>query len=51
MTGKEIEALVAEDERRLGVGSREFRQQHNEIMAELNEIENKNKADAWEREE
>lgn len=43
MTTKEIEALVAEDKQRLGVGSRELQQRHNQIMNELQEIERKNK--------
>lgn len=39
MTAKEIEALVDVEERRLGVGSREFRQRHEEIMEEMEAIE------------
>ncbi len=32
MTEEELDAMVAEEEKRLGVGSKEFLQRHNEIM-------------------
>ena len=32
MTEEELDAMVEAEEKRLGVGSKEFRQRHNEIM-------------------
>ena len=45
MTNKEIEALVDAEEQRLGVGSKEFQQRHDEIMDDLCKIERRNKED------
>ena len=42
---KDIESLVAEEEIRLGVGSKKFQQRHDEIMADLAAIERRNKED------
>lgn len=39
MTKEELDAMVAEEERRLGVGSEEFVKRHNEIMDMLGQIE------------
>lgn len=38
MTKEELDAMVAEEEKRLGVGSEEFMKRHNEIMGELDQI-------------
>ncbi len=38
MTKEELDALVAEEERRLGIGSEEFMKRHNEIMEEVDQI-------------
>lgn len=38
MTREELDAMVATEERRLGVGSEEFLKRHNEIMEELDQI-------------
>lgn len=32
MTKEEFNAMIAEEEKRLGVGSKEFMERHNEIM-------------------
>lgn len=42
---KDIESLVAEEESRLGVGSKKFQQRHDDIMEDLTEIERRNKED------
>lgn len=39
MTKEELDAMMAEEEKRLGVGSEEFVRRHNEIMDELGQIE------------
>lgn len=39
MTKEELDAMVTEEEKRLGVGSEEFVRRHNEIMDELDQIE------------
>lgn len=41
MTKEELDAMVAEEEKRLGVGSEEFMKRHNEIMGELDQIKEK----------
>lgn len=38
MTKKELNEMVAAEEKRLGVGSKEFLQRHHEIMAEVERI-------------
>lgn len=39
MAKEELDAMVAEEEKRLGVGSEEFVRRHNEIMDQLDQIE------------
>ena len=41
MTKKELDAMVAAEEKRLGVGSKEFIQRHNEIMQMVEEASQK----------
>ena len=41
MTKDEFDAMVAEEEKRLGVGSEEFLQRHNEIMELINKAQKK----------
>ena len=38
MTEEELNAMVAEEEKRLGVGSEEFVRHHNEIMDKIDQI-------------
>lgn len=45
MMENEIEAYVEEEDKRLGIGSQEFRQRHDDIMTDLAEIERLNKED------
>lgn len=40
LSQEELEAMVAEEEKRLGVGSREFMERHNEIMTMIEQIRN-----------
>ena len=47
MSKEELEELVAAEEKRLGVGSREFMERHNEIMADIERLmEEKRERDA-----
>ena len=41
MTKDEFDAMVAEEEKRLGVGSEEFLQRHNEIMELIDKAQEK----------
>ena len=38
MSKEELEELVAAEEKRLGVGSREFMERHNEIMGSIENL-------------
>lgn len=38
MAKEELDAMVAEEEKRLGIGSEEFMKRHNEIMEEVDQI-------------
>lgn len=50
MTEEELDAMVAEEEKRLGVGSKEFLQRHNEIMRMIDEArQNGGKSDGTDR--
>lgn len=38
MAKEELDAMVAEEEKRLGIGSEEFMKRHNEIIEEVDQI-------------
>lgn len=41
LSREDLVAMVAEEEKRLGVGSLEFIRQHNEVMAMIEQAKNK----------
>ncbi len=47
MTQEELEAMVAAEEKRLGVGSSEFMERHREIMELADQIQRQNKKCPW----
>ncbi len=38
LSAKELEAMMAEEEKRLGVGSEEFMRHHNELMEQIEQL-------------
>lgn len=47
MSKEELDELVAAEEKRLGVGSREFMERHNEIMGSIEKLQK----DSYQRKE
>jgi len=46
LSREDMASLIAEDERRLGIGSREFMERHNEIMAMADDMRSRYKKNA-----